>query len=268
VDVREEARLLYERDGLGLKAIAERLDIRPGTVRQWKNREKWSGRERNVTRNVTPEKPDELTDQQEHFCQHYIRTYNAFAAYMASHPGSAPSSGRANAYLMLRRPDIIKRLEQLRDAKLAGMRATPDDVIELYMRIAFADLGDYANWDGESVALEPTSIVDGQLVKKVTQTKDGISIELVDKQKALDFLAQYFLMNPLDRHKVDYDKKRLEIEEWKVNGNPDAALDVAKQSQAIADLINSPAGERRIEDHMPSGGAVDDPIRASHEAPD
>jgi hypothetical protein len=64
LDVREEpGSCTSETDSA--EAIAERLDIRPVLFGMEKPREV-SGRERNVTRNVTLKKPDELTDQPEH----------------------------------------------------------------------------------------------------------------------------------------------------------------------------------------------------------
>lgn len=138
-----------------------------------------------------------------------------------------------------------------------------DDVVELFMRIAFADLGQYADWQGGSVRLLGSDGVDGQLVKKVAETKEGVSIELVDKQKALDFLASYFLMHPMDRHKVDFDNRKISLEEKKLNGDTSLLADAGRQTVAIADLINTPAVERHLEDYMPSGGASDDSIRAA-----
>jgi phage terminase small subunit len=304
VDVREEAKRLFLEEHLPPVEIARRLGIPAGTIRGWKSKDLWEPgtlERRNVPERSKPIEKHEpesgLTDAQEVFCQAFIRTFNASSAYRASHPESTHRSAWSNGYRMLQNEKVRTRIEQLKAEKFKALMVNQDDVIELYMRIAFADIGDFVEWGrdtvpvmgpfgpielkdeetGEKIMLtkdinvvrfRESADVDRQILAEVKQGRDGASVKMLDKQKALDFLAQYFLMNPLDRHRVDYDKKRLEIEEWKVNGNPDASLDVAKQSQAIADLINSPAGERRIEDHMPSGGAVDDPIRASDEASD
>jgi len=69
------------------------------------------------------------------------------------------------------------------------------------------------------------------LVCQIKQGKSGVSIKLEDRQKAMDWLAKYFLINPLDKHKIDYDKARLALEKQKVESGDD-------QNQPINITIN------------------------------
>ena len=54
--------------------------------------------------------------------------------------------------------------------------------------------------------------VDTQLIKKVKETKDGVSIEIEDRQKAINWLTKFFEMNPDDKHRKEFDKRKLELE--------------------------------------------------------
>lgn len=259
MNAREEARRLYLEEHLPPAEIARKLGIKHNTVKQWRNRDGWSraqgtGTEGTGTvgKQVQIESVgDQLTDAQETFCQAFIRTFNASAAYRASHPESTHRSAWSNGYRMLQNERIRARIEQLKAEKVRALMVSQDDVIELYMRIAFADLGQFADWQGGSLHLLSSSSVDGQIVKKVAETKDGISIELVDKQKALDFLAQYFLMNPLDRHKVDFDKRRLEIEERKVEAETPAANGGIRIPDAIWRNLMNPVYRPLLDDQRP-----------------
>ncbi|NLT99014.1 MAG: hypothetical protein GXW96_12810, partial [Christensenellaceae bacterium] len=131
-----------------------------------------------------------------------------------------------------------------------------DDVIEMHMRIAFADMSQFVEWGQEEIEIvgpfgpievevedpetgekvkkkltkvvntvrfKEHSAVDGAVIQQVKVGRDGASIKLADRQKSLEFLERYFLLNPMDKHKKEYDQKRLEREEQKLKvGNEDA----------------------------------------------
>ena len=111
-----------------------------------------------------------------------------------------------------------------------------DDIVERYMRIAFADMTDFVEWGtyeklmtdelGQPILIEnektgkeeylkekrnrvefkDSNLVDGGLICQIKYGKDGATIKLEDRQKALEWLGKYFLMYPLDKHKIDFDK--------------------------------------------------------------
>lgn len=89
--------------------------------------------------------------------------------------------------------------------------------MELNMRIAFADIGEYASFQGNHVELKDSIATDTQLIQRVKSGKSGISIELADRYKAIDWLTKYFLMNPMDRHRREFDQHRLELEMLKLD---------------------------------------------------
>ena len=88
-------------------------------------------------------------------------------------------------------------------------------MVEFHMRVAFADIGDFVEFAGDRVRLKSSDEVDTQLIKEVKEGQWGISIKLLDRCTSLEWLDRYFLMNPLDKHKIEYDNKKLELERKK-----------------------------------------------------
>ena len=66
--------------------------------------------------------------------------------------------------------------------------------------------------DFQPVRLRPSELVDGQLVKSIKSGRDGVSIELYDKMKSLDFLAKYCQDMPKD-WKQKLEERRMELQE-------------------------------------------------------
>jgi phage terminase small subunit len=80
-------------------------------------------------------------------------------------------------------------------------------ILEEYMRIAFADMTDYVEFDNRRVRLKNSADVDGRLITEVKQGKDGVTIKLADKMKAIERLEKLFNVIP-DR------KLQLELEKF------------------------------------------------------
>jgi len=279
MDARQEARRLYQEEHLSPTEIAQRLDISPGTVRSWKARDNWgaatqrrnaaTGKAQPCRQAAVPDIP--LTEAQKLFCEIFVRNRNATMAYRQSHPDAKYTTCMTQGCESLKRPNIRAYIDQLRDLKAEAVRLAPVDLVEKYMRIAFADMSDFVTWgfDGNDnrLAAMPSELVDGSLVCEVSRSDKGFKIKLEDRQKALDWLAGWFNMNPMDKHRIDYENRKLAIEEKKLNGNPEGLTAAAAQIQAIADLINVPAPSRDINAFMP-GGASDDSLRTADDKSD
>jgi phage terminase small subunit len=250
---------LYKK-GMKLVEIASQLNIPEGTVRSWKNRYKWDSKsnatlqkgERNVAnkKKLSPKQGKkelkqldldkaELTEKQRLFCLYYIKNFNATQAAIKA--GYSPDSAYQIGYENLMKPQIKTEITRLKELKRQSIMINEDDIVERYMRIAFADMTDFVEFGralvpvmgpfGPIVVKNPVTkkketlmkeindvrfkdhmIVDGGLICQIKQGKDGASIKLEDRQKALDWLANFFEMNPMDKHKKEYDKRKLEIE--------------------------------------------------------
>ena len=123
------------------------------------------------------------------------------------------------------------------------------------MRIAFADIGNYVSFGQKEVTdietdetymvsvvdLKESKNTDTQLIQEVKRGKDGVSVKLADKQKAIDWLSRYFLVHPDDKYKAEFDKKRAEVK-------GDTGMQILQNMQTIADILQNPVANRRIED--------------------
>ena len=237
-DQREEARKLFD-DGLSPTEISERLNIPANKIRSWKSRYKWESvaqhkpqqktqrnkdqstpKQRASANNISTHVEIPLTEGQELFCQIFVKQLNATMAYMKSHLGCTYNSAMTAGPRLLGNVRVRARIEQLKAEKLKTIMVGKDDIIEKHMRIAFADITNYATWgfDGFENQFEsvPSSMVDGDLVKTISKSDKGFRIELHDPQKSLEWLSNYFRMNPMDQHKVAYDMRKLALEENKL----------------------------------------------------
>ena len=110
------------------------------------------------------------------------------------------------------------------------------DVLNKYIKIAFADISDFATFgkkevqvigvygpleddDGKPIMQEinyvdfkESSEVDGTIITEVKQGKDGISVKLADKMKALEMLSKYFdLLSNNDKKRLQEEKLKADI---------------------------------------------------------
>lgn len=269
---------LYQ-EGRKLKDIAAELDVAEGTVRSWKNRYKWDNgkvssivtRHKSVAtkkRNVAKERcngntlmedaikdtfdNDDLTPQQQVFCAHYIRTWNATQSYIKAF-GCSYDVANAEGYKLLVKPCVKKELDRLKEIKRRQIDLEETDLVEYHMRIAFADIGDYLTFGindmgkgikANTVMLNESNTVDTQLIQEVKQGKSGVSIKLADKHKSLEWLDKHFLYNPMDKHKQEYDRQKYELEllklEMQIKDNDMVAPDA---DDNFMEALNAVAGE-------------------------
>lgn len=277
----DKAYELYK-SGMKLVDIADQLGKPEGTIRRWKSTYGWDGErsekksERSVTKRTEKKtqindgtketlQNDDLTPEQQMFCIYYSRTFNAAQSYQKAY-GCQYSTAVAHGYEMLRNVVVRAEIERLKEIKRQQIIAGADDIVEIQMRIAFADIGNYLSFGrekvdvmsafghvkdpdtGENLKKEVNSIklnescnVDTQIIQEVKQGKDGVSLKLADKQKAYDWLSKYFLMHPDDKYKAEFDKKRAEVKD-------DSAEQILANMQTIADILKAPTANRNITD--------------------
>lgn len=153
------------------------------------------------------------------FCIYYIRTFNAAQSYQKAY-GCSYISALANGPRLLGNDKVRAEIERLKEIKRQMIVAGAEDIVELQMRIAFSDMGEYLSFGQEPdakgnvnvVRLSESSEVDTQLIREVKQGKEGISIKLADSQKAIYWLSKYFTMHPDDKYKAEFERKRAEKE--------------------------------------------------------
>ncbi|MEY8422256.1 terminase small subunit [Lachnospiraceae bacterium 38-14] len=275
-----------ERDymlGMKYREIAEKYNTTINTVKSWKKRYEWDrsgGAPKNkkvCTQNLESEdlgtketlKNDALTPEQQIFCLYYAKTFNAAQSYQKAY-GCSYKSAITSASRLLTKDNVKAEIERLKEFKRQQIMMSEHDIVELQMRIACADIGDYLSFgrekvpvmgdkgpvkvknketgqtdvlmiDANTVKLNESSNVDTQLIREVKQGRDGISVKLEDRQKAIDWLSKYFLMHPDDKYKAEYDRMRAKVDD-------NTGDTVLKDMQTISDIIMHPAENRDIED--------------------
>lgn len=288
-----KAKALYDH-GKTLAEIADALNVPAATVRSWKKRGGWDahyatstpGNKRNAPQrrnapsveeqmHASVEANDALTDRRRAFCLHYIRTFNAAASYLKAYGGKYDVA-KAEGSALLATPCIRDELARLKKIRNRTLMADAQDVVEAYMKIAFADMSDFVEWgraeipvmsmygplkdeDGNNVTKEINEVrfkesdeVDGTLIAEIKQGKDGASVKLADRMKALTWLSNYFELNPADLHRHDYDKKRLEMEAFKLQKDIECTGDDGMQDDGFTSAL-----DRQVKDGIWSGESDD-----------
>ena len=242
--------------GMKYKDIAEKYGTTINTVKSWKKRYAWNRegapKEKKVcTQNKKGAQVEkiqiddgtketlqntDLTSEQQMFCIYYSRTFNAAQSYQKAY-GCQYTTAVAHGYKLLSNVVVRAEIERLKEIKRQQIVASADDIVELQMRIAFADIGIYMSFGRENVSvmgafgpvkdpetgeymkkevnairLNESDMVDTQIIQEVKQGRDGVSIKLADKQKAFDWLTKYFLMHPESKYRAEYEKRKAEKE--------------------------------------------------------
>ena len=269
------------------KEIAAELGVSESQIRKWKAQDKWNGNTGKKTKSdVTKKKaiaedvqhvldnPD-LTDKQRLFCLYYVRSFNATKSYQKAYECSYGSAA-VGGFDLLRNPKIKAEIYKLKQNRLNREMLTVDDIVQKYMDIAFADITDYVTFGQETrpvigingpievkneetgekeilqkevnvVRFKDSAAVDGTLIAEIKQGKDGASIKLLDSLKALEWLSNYFELNPFAKHRQEYEKKRLEIEMLRLESQIKEPEEEMEDS-GFADALNASAKDVWHED--------------------
>lgn len=169
------------------------------------------------TTSVT-ENPD-LTDKQRLFCLYYVRCFNATKAYQKAYGCSYEAAVKSGSR-MLTFVDIRTEIQSLKQSRLNRELLDEHDIFQKYMDIAFADITDFVQFGQEeeyvigqfglvqvedpvtgkkaplkqkvnTVRFKESDSIDGTLITEVKNGKNGASIKLADKMKALEWLAEH-----------------------------------------------------------------------------
>lgn len=154
---------------------------------------------------------DDLTDTQRLFCIYYINSFNASLSYRRVHPDCKRVSANVEGYKALQDPRIRAYIGYLKRLRMDAMFMQAGDIVEQYMRIAFANINQIAVVKNGKVHIANSDDIDGQLVQEITANNGNLKIKMCDKMKALDWLSNYFELNPKDKHRKEYDEKMLAI---------------------------------------------------------
>ncbi len=191
-------------------------------------------------------KNSELNDKQRLFCLYYVKSFNATKSYQKAY-GVDYTTAASIAYRLLENDGVKEEIYRLKKNKLNQAFLEPSDIFQKYMDIAFADITDFLEFGREEIpvmsAFGPVTVkdeetgeeiqltkmvntvkfkesieVDGSIISEVKQGKDGASIKLADRTKALQWLSDHMNM-ATEEQRLKCEKLRTEIEKAKDNSN-------------------------------------------------
>ena len=226
----EEIQKEWETTKITLAALAEKYDVKLGTLKSRKSREAWvrgpskkdatkKKKDATISKRMQPKEvfveSDDLTDKQRLFCIYYIKYFNATKAYQKAYE-CAYTTAMTEGHRHLRNPKIVSEINRMKKEVADGLMLDASMVLQKYIDIALADITDFVEFgateeiaidafgdaitdkDGEEVTYMRSFVnfknaeeVDGTIISEVKRGKDGISIKLADKMKAMEVLTKY-----------------------------------------------------------------------------
>lgn len=198
---------------------------------------------------------DQLTEQQKLFCLFYLQHFNATKAYQQAYQCDYKTAN-AHGYRMLSHVVIKEELHRLKAELQQDIFLDVKDLIKEYVKQAFADITDFTEFGTETVdkvketttpnpegsenpivttekepyrrsyvVLKNSDEIDGSLIQEVKKGKDGVSVKLYDKQKAMAELMKYLNGDELRIAQINNLKAKTneiggasttdEVEDWK-----------------------------------------------------
>lgn len=250
---RDKAYEIYAASGgkIDLVEIARKLNAKPGTVRGWKNKDKWEQQlkgtfQKNTERSerckqkikgpapLPPEvkkllENEELNEREKLFCFYFDKAPIGNKAVLKAGYDCQPHNAARMAWALLQKPKIKEELRKLKEAKFGRAMLTVDDIFEWMLAVATSDIKDFVTIKAGHTIMLPEDQIDGTLIKEIKTTEHGVAIKLHDPQRAWEWLADHMdIMSTaqrrqyeLAREKLEMDRQRLEIEKQK-NAEPAA----------------------------------------------
>ncbi|MEO1815323.1 MAG: terminase small subunit [Acetobacterium sp.] len=194
------------------------------------------------------ENPD-LTDEQRLFCLYYSKSFNATRSYQKAY-GCDYLTAMSNGSRMLRNDKVKNEIMKLKHERYVRSFISEEDIFQKYWDIAFSDISDFLSFgrrevqvmgpfgpitikddngkeiplmkEVNSVEFRESSEVDGSIISEVKQGKDGVSIKLADRMKALQWLSDHMDL-ATNEQQTRIDKMKLEMN--KLGGEPETYED-------------------------------------------
>jgi len=180
----------------------------------------------------------DLTEKQRLFCLYFVKYWSATKAYQKAYE-CGYNTANAEGYKHIVKPCVKKEIDRLKLNIREGIGLEVMAVLQKYIDIAFTDITDYLDFGQRDVPVmnmygpvyegkgkdkkavlktvnfvdfKPSSEIDGTLISEVKQGKDGVSIKLHDKMKALEKLELYLDLLP-DKHKRRIEDEKLKLDQ-------------------------------------------------------
>jgi phage terminase small subunit len=271
----EVIKVEYETTPITLVDLAKKHDIKLGTVKSRKSREGWVKgvvkKKNKIQKTKVIVEPvfenDDLTDKQKMFCLYYLKYFNITKAYMKAY-GVNAYTGRVEGHRLMKKPSIKGEIDRMKEETFHELRLDVMDVLQKYIDIAFADITDFTTFgkkeiqamgafgpledeNGNPIMVEVNYVdlnesteVDGTIITEIKKGKDGVSVKLADKMKALDKLWEYFDVLPEStRRKLQEEKLKADTEFTKERTK--LLKGAAKDTGLLESLIDAFNGDKK-----------------------
>lgn len=238
----EKHELAFEdyKNGMKQKEIAKKYGTTINTVKSWSRRYEWSkkkkkGAPQNKSVHTKKEckkiaeeivETSELDEEHQLFCIYYLKYHNKVKAYQKVKPNTPYNSACVMASRWSKQSAVIEEINRLKKELYEDALLDPHDIVQKYIDIAFADLNDYLEYGQEEVPViiknpitgedevlkqtvnmvkfKESAFADGTILSEVKQGRNGASIKLADRMKALDWLSKHMnLATEEQRAKID-----------------------------------------------------------------
>ena len=228
------------KNGMKQKEIAKKYNTTINTVKSWSRRYEWSkkkkkGAHQNKSVHTKKEckkiaeeivETSELDEEHQLFCIYYLKYHNKVKAYQKVKPNTPYNSACVMASRWSKQSAVIEEINRLKKELYEDALLDPHDIVQKYIDIAFADLNDYLEYGQEEVPViiknpitgedevlkqtvnmvkfKESAFADGTILSEVKQGRNGASIKLADRMKALDWLSKHMnLATEEQRAKID-----------------------------------------------------------------
>lgn len=263
------------------KDIADKYNVSLNTVKSWKRRQ-WADIAKGVqpkkksvhtkcTHKVDSNAPpktkllpeekqtlenEELTPERQLFCLFYSKSFNATRSYQKAYDCDYRTA-LTNGPRLLGIACIKEEIMRLKKERYARSMLTKEDIFQKYMDIAFTDITDFLEFGSDQIDTDSGdvisknfvhfrhhTIVDGTLISEVKQGKDGASIKLPDRMKALQWLSDHMGW-ATDLQKAQLEQLRAQTDKLKADNDTstnetaqdamDAITGIVKQMKPLGD---------------------------------
>ena len=255
--MKEKYELAYEDylAGMKQKEIAKKYGTTINTVKSWSRRYEWSKKKKkgaHQNKSVHTKKEckkiaeeiveiSELDEERQLFCIYYLKYHNKVKAYQKVKPHTPYNSACVMASRWSKQPAVIEEINRLKKELYEDALLDPHDIVQKYIDIAFADLNDYLEYGREEVPViiknpdtgedevlkrtvnmvkfKESAFADGTILSEVKQGRNGASIKLADRMKALDWLSKHMNITTEEQKlKIEVLKKQLNTNDQEDDG--------------------------------------------------
>lgn len=270
-----------EHDGqISLKKISEKLGVSYSSVIRWKKQDGWEKKikphlkkKSNIKQDAKQLKNASLTEKQKLFCLYYVRSFNCVKSYQKAFQ-TKYTTAATEGQKLLKNPLILEEIDNLKIARLSRELLQEEDIFQQYIDIAFADITDYVEFKTEQEpVIGPSGIImvpdkssknkntkipllqtvnrlyfknsndiDGQMISEIKEGRNGVTVKLHDKMKALQWLSDHLGIL------TDEQRARIEMMKSKMNGPEQEQIEddgfiEALNNSAASDWAESPGGD-------------------------